>query len=283
MPKERFHLLAADQSLQVLTSRGSLFPFSEGQKLAYFGGAISPDSLFYDLPSFRLSWLGSALHERGGKCRLDWLKSILQVQSDYRAPEAAAWLLGAAGHLFVDAFWHPFIEKMSPPDSLGCRGFKPSESECHHWLESELEGYWMARIGPSDGYLPIMKQFAGAGKTLKTCVSLLRATLTQMGFDELPSEEKIGRCFFWQATLLRQFSSAFWGRWRRLFLDHGSTRLLGALISPATSDTWRPASVTGKSEHLNDLFDADLMVHSVISLAGHLQALAGQHRLCRRH
>jgi hypothetical protein len=283
MPKERFHLLAADQSLQILTSRGSLSPFSEEQKLAYFGGAISPDALFYDLPSFRLSSLGSALHERGGKCRLDWLESISRVESENRTPEAAAWLLGAAGHHLVDAFWHPFIEKMSSPNSLGRKGFRLSERECHHWLESELEGYWMDRIGPSDGYLPILKQFARAGKTLETCVSSLRATLTRMGFDEVPNEEKIGRCFFWQATLLRQFSSPFLARWRHLFLKAGSTRMVGALIVPVTSGSWRQAKAARTCEHIKDLFHIDLMVRSVISLAGHLQALARQHRLRRRN
>ncbi len=275
MPKERLHLLLADQSLQVLTSLLGSSPLSEDHKFAYFLGAVSPDALFYDLPSFRLSSLGSALHRLEGELCLPFLVSVLREGGKEPSPETLAWVLGVASHFLADADWHPIIEKLSDPDAVFCRTFKLSRTQCHHWLESELEGCWLSRIGPADGYLPVLKQFAGSNGTSENCIRYFRMLLRRLGLKDVPGEKKIGRCLFWQALLLYQFSLASWARWQRPLLKAGPTRSLGALIVPVSA-TLSPRS--GHESHrrpgpLEDPCDGGFMARSVISLATHQQAL----------
>ena len=277
MPKERLHLLLADQSLQILSSSGGLSTFNEAQKFAYFLGAISPDALFYDLPSFRHSSVGSALHQLEGLRCLSFLEPIFKERSKNLTPETAAWLLGMASHFLVDGCWHPFIERLSDPDSSLCREFELSGRQCHHWLESELEGYWLARIGPLDGYLPLLRQFTGMNNTRESCIKAFRMILMRMGLDRIPSENEISRCLFWQAVLLRQFSLPGWAKWRNVLLKTGATRLVGALIvpvSPGSSDL--VAAQSHRNEGLENLFSHEFLAHSVISLTTHLRSLALQ-------
>jgi hypothetical protein len=277
MPKERLHLLLADQSLQILSSSGDISTFNKAQEFAYFLGAISPDTLFYDLPSFRQSPLGSALHRLQGRRCLTFLEPIFKERSKNLTPETAAWLLGVANHFWVDGYWHPFIEKMCDPDSSLCREFELSGRQCHHWLESELEGYWLARIGPLDGYLPLMKQFAGMNNTRENCIKAFRMILTQMGLDQIPSENEIGRCLFWQAVLLHQFSLPGWAKRRNLLLKIRPTRLLGALIVPGSSGSSDLAAAKHhQNEGFENLCNDEFLARSVISLATHLRSLARQ-------
>jgi hypothetical protein len=277
MPKERLHLLLADQSLQILISSGDLSTFNEAQKFAYFLGAISPDTLFYGLPSFRHSPLGSALHRLEGLRTLTFLEPLFRERSKNLAQETTAWLLGVANHFWVDGYWHPFIEKMSDPEASLCRKFELSGRQCHHWLESELEGYWLARIGPLDGYLPLLRQFAGMSTTRENCIKAFRMILTRMGLDQIPSENEIGRCLFWQAVLLHQFSLPAWGKRRNLLLKIGPARLLGALIvpvSPGSSDL--VGSKPHQNEELDNLFSVEFLARSVISLTTYLSSFARQ-------
>jgi hypothetical protein len=277
MPKERLHLLLADQSLQILSSSGDISTFNETQKFAYFLGAISPDALFYDLPSFRHSPLGNALHRMEGRRCLTFLEPIFKERSKNLTPETAAWLLGVANHFWVDGYWHPFIEKMSDPDSSLCRQYEFTERQCHYWLESEHEGYWLARIGPLDGYLPLLKQFAGMNNTRENCIKAFRMILTRMGLDQIPSEKEIGRCLFWQAVLLHQFSLPAWAKRRNLLLKIGPTRVIGALIVPASpclSDL--AAAKHHQNEELDNLCSDWFLAHSVLSLTTSLRSLARQ-------
>jgi hypothetical protein len=275
MPKERLHLLIADQSLQFLTPLLSSLPLSEDHKLAYFLGAISPDALFYDVPSCRLSSLGTAFHRLQGESCLPILEPVLREQRDELSPEATAWILGVASHFLTDGIWHPIIEKMCGPATVFCRAFKLSGAQCHHWLESELEGYWLPRIGPEDDYLPFLKHFARKNKTREDCIRCFRMVLMRLGLKEVPDEKKIGRCLFWQALLLYQFSLASWARWRKLLLDVGPTRSLGALIVP----TFANSSLLAKSgsQHqvvpFDDPCDDEFMARSVIALASHQHVL----------
>jgi len=275
MPKERFHLLLADQSLQILSSSGDLSTLNEAQRFAYFFGAISPDALFYDLPSFRRSSLGNALHRLEGRRCIAFLESIFKERSKNLTPETAAWLLGVASHFWVDGYWHPFIGKMSDPDSSLCREFELSGRQCHHWLESELEGYWLARIGPLDGYLPLLRQFAGKNTTRENCIKAFRMILMRMGLDQIPSENAISRCLFWQAMLLHQFSLPGWAKWRNVLLKNGATRLLGALIVPVSPGSFDLAAAKRhQNKGLENLCNDEFLAHSVISLTTQLRSLA---------
>jgi hypothetical protein len=277
MPKERLHLLLADQSLQILISSGDLSTFNEAQRIAYFLGAISPDALFYDLPSFRHSSLGNALHRLEGRRCLTFLEPIFRERSKNLTPVTAAWLLGVASHFWVDGYWHPFIEKMSDPESSLCREFELSGCQCHHWLESELEGYWLARIGPPDGYLPLLQQFARSSNTRENCIKAFRMVLMRMDLDQIPSENEISRCLFWQAVLLHQLSLPAWAKWRNLLLKIGATRLVGALIvpvSPGSSDLI--AAQSHRNEGLEKLCSDEFLAHSVVSLTTRLRSFARQ-------
>jgi hypothetical protein len=141
-------------------------------------------------------------------------------------------------------------------------------------LESELEGYWLSRIGPADGYLPVLKQIAGKSKTRENCIRCFRMILMQLGLKEIPDEKKLGRCLFWQALLLYQFSLASWGRWRKLFLQFGPTRYLGALIVPrGTSSTPLEKFRSDSAEPFEDPCHSELMARSVITIAQHQRAL----------
>jgi hypothetical protein len=141
-------------------------------------------------------------------------------------------------------------------------------------LESELEGYWLSRIGPPDGYLPVLKQITGRSKTLDNCIRCFRMILVQLRLKEIPDAKKLGRCLFWQALLLYQFSLASWGRWRKLFLEFGPTRYLGALIVPrGTSSTLLEKFRSDPAEPFENPCHSEFMARSVITMAQHQHAL----------
>jgi hypothetical protein len=275
MPKERLHLLLAGQSLQVLTSSLGSPLLSEAQEFAYFLGAISPDALFYDLPRFRLPAAGEALHRLEGKSCLPFLESICREQRRDLEPETVAWILGVANHFLADGIWHPIIRKLSDPDTSFCRAFKFSKRQCHYGLESELEAFWLARIGPPDGYLPLLRQFMRGTKRREDCAKCFRIILMQRGFNQIHDERMIGRCFFLQALLLRLFSLAALAKWRTLLVHLSLTRYLGALIVPVAEKSSPLAkSNTPWESPLEDPYDDAFMARSVISLAKHLHELS---------
>ena len=275
MPKERFHLLLADQSLQILTALGNTSLLNEDQKVAFLLGAISPDALFYDLPSFRLSSLGTAFHQLEGRNCLAFLESIIKNPHVHLSPEATAWILGIASHFLVDGFWHPIIAKMNDPGTSCCRKFKLTETQCHHWWESELEAYWLARIGPADAFLPLLKHFARKNATRDNCLKGFRSVLMRMELDEVLDESRIERCLTWQALLLYQFSLPAWARWRNLLLRINATRLFGALIVPASPVIPSPAkSECDRSETWKELCDHELVARSTVFVANHLHSLS---------
>ena len=107
MPKERFHLLLADQTLAGVAALSGSPSASGSLRQAYLLGAISPDALFYDLPSFHLSPVGAALHRLEGLSALEFLRSVASECRKDLTPETGMWLMGVAAHLLVDGFWHP--------------------------------------------------------------------------------------------------------------------------------------------------------------------------------
>ena len=255
----------------------SLSPWllSEDDEFAYFLGAVLPDALFYDLPSFRFSSLGRALHRLEGEACLPVLLSLLREPGKELSPEMIAWALGVASHFLADAGWHPVIEKMSAPDTVSCRTFKLSRAQCHHWLESELEGYWLSRIGPADGYVQLLKRFTKRSRTGDNCIGYFRMLLMRVGLEEVPSLKRIGRCLLRQALLVYQFSLASWARWQKPLLKVRATRSLGALIVPALANL-SPQLFQGgcqQAEISEDPFNHEFFARSVISLARHQHAL----------
>jgi hypothetical protein len=278
MPKERMHLLLAGQSLEVLTSLLGSPPLSRDQKFVYSLGAISPDALFYDLPTFRLSAAGESLHRLEGTSCLRFFESIRRDRHEDLTPERLAWILGVATHFLADGIWHPLIRKLSDPATSFCRAFRYSRRQCHHGLESELEAYWLARIGPEDGYLPLLRQFMARNERHEEAIKGLRMILMRLGLNEIPEEGMIDRCFFWQASLLRLFSQAALARQRKLFLRSSPTRYLGALIVPlAARSSPFSRSSDDRERPFDDPWDETFMARSVMSIAEHLKAFLVKH------
>lgn len=283
MPKERFHLLVAEQILPSLPALPESSPATEGQRLAYLLGAISPDALFYDLPSFRFSPASAALHHMEGLTGVEFLGSVIAECRQELTPETGMWLFGVGTHLLTDGFWHPIIEKMA---SFNCgrsleAKLKLSKRQAHHWLESELEGFWLARAGPTDGYRPKLKDFARPGETREACIRCFQKILRRLGTVEVPDARRIGRCFSWQAFLLDQFSLPGWARWRDLLLQFPVTRFWGTLIVPEKAvlspfSTIKTQSNSHCRDSLEDPFSDRMMAHSLSFLATHLPSLSAR-------
>ncbi len=281
MPKERFHLLLADQTLAGVAALSGSPSASESLRQAYLLGAISPDALFYDLPSFHLSPVGAALHRLEGLSALEFLRSVASEGQEDLTPETAMWLMGVAAHLLVDGFWHPQIEKLSHFGHCLHAGCTLSKPQCHHWLESELEGFWLARSGPADGYRGVLKAFARRSRVRDEGVRGLQMILKRIGTVDVPDAKSISRCFSWQAFLLRQSSLPAWSQWRNLLLRCSATRFWGTLIVPQKTET--TLYTAGKRRQVKegkatpeDLFSDELMARSVSFLATHLPSLSGR-------
>jgi hypothetical protein len=281
LPKERFHLLLADKSLSILTSQPDSPPVTEEQRWAYFLGAISPDALFYDFPSFRLSSLGTALHRLEGLSSLRALSSVLNDWKKELPPEAGWWFLGVAGHFLADGFWHPIIEKISEAGCCVYQGCRLSKRQCHHWLESELEGFWLPRVGPPDAYRLLLKSFARRTRMREECIRCFRMILMQMGLTEVPDAKQMDRCFSWQAFFLRQFSLPIWSKMRNLLFQFSATRFYATLIVPektgvSTFSTPRNQGVDDLEDLYKYWFTDQLMARSATFVATHLRLLSTQ-------
>jgi hypothetical protein len=243
-------------------------------------GAISPDALFYDLPFFRLSSLGAALHRLEGLSFLEFSSSALNDWKKKLTPETKWWLLGVAGHFLADGFWHPIIEKLSDSPCCLYERFKLSKRQCHHWLESELEGFWLPRVGPPDAYRLLLEGFATRTKMREACVRCLRMILIQLGLTEVPDAKQMDRCFSSQAFFLRQFSLPVWSKMRNLLLQFSTTRFYATLIVPDQTSTLPFSAPRNQGaddlEDLYNLFSDQWMVRSATFLATHLRLLSAQ-------
>jgi len=283
MPKECLHLLVAGLILPHLTARCDIPPATNSQLWAYLLGSISPDALFYDFPSFRYAPAAVALHRLEGPAGVEFLHSFATEFGPGLTPETRLWLLGVGSHLLLDGFWHPFIEKVGNlASSLSVHGrHRLSNRQAHHWLESNLEGYWLNRAGPMAGYRQLLKDFAEPGETRDACLHCVQQLLQPLKVNDVPDVKRIGRCFSWQSRLLGQFSRPFWARRRELLLRFRTTRLCGTLIVPLET---RPESLAAHlaqagihcRDPLEELFSEQLMARSLRFVTTHLFSLAGR-------
>jgi hypothetical protein len=226
MPKERLHILLADESLSLLRD---LRPCSDLDREAYLLGAICPDLFFYDLPSFNLGRVGRRLHRLEGEAAVDFFVAWMQEQEGALEPFIKSWMLGFVGHLLADGLLHPSINGFC---RLFSEDLKLNASSCHHWLESELESHWLATIGPADGYLPLLKRFGRQNGKIAKCLDCFRAFLMRMEATEIPSAHDIHRCLVLQTRLLRIFAASIWEKPRAWLLRSGFGAPMGALLVP---------------------------------------------------
>ena len=240
MPKERFHLLAAEETLR-LRAAARKDGLGADERLAFLLGAILPDAFFYDLPAFRLAPVGRAAHAGDG-ARM--LAAAREAALGFPSPADRALALGVAHHFLTDAFWHPIIDEASGNGLCGGRGFVPRA--CHFFIESELEGRWTAALGPADGYAGLFRELRGPA--LRPLLGRYREMLLSAGLPGVPGVSRIGRALSIQTRILSALSHRGAGRLLRpALLRHPRTRTLGALMAPpggshipAFSDTGAP-------------------------------------------
>ncbi len=273
MPKERFHILMADRCLTFLNAAGHLPAAVARNRQSYLLGSIFPDTLFYDLPFLTLSGLGKELHRLQGQPTLSFLALLLREERQRLPEEAWAWVLGMAGHLLADDLLHPIINTLiASASGLFPEGLSPRD--CHHWFESELEGYWMAGLGPGDGYAPLLKEMPDAPGS-GTCIRLFPELLSAMHLTRVPDAVRIKRCLFWQTRLLRLFSHPGPRKIRPVLLRHRMTRYPGALIVPAgTAAQLLSARAGYRDIGIPDVFQDNFITHAVRDLSGRLSGLA---------
>jgi hypothetical protein len=274
MPKERFHILVADETLKRIESTGTQTFLSEEERLAYLLGSISPDVFFYDLPTFGFSRLGGCLHRFEGEVGAAFFKAWLREEGRSIPSDMRAWMMGFVSHLLTDAFWHPHIRAFSDPPSSICNGYRLSSRCCHHWLESELESHWLTLMGPPDRYASLLRRFWKTTHVKARYVSYFRKFLLRADFEEAPGEARIRRCLFWQVLLMRQFAHPLWANWRLWLLGKKKANYLGALIVPthitAVQRAAPPLEVYRKAAHL---FEPALMAKAISSLSSRLTEL----------
>ncbi len=233
MPKERLHLLLADLTLRRMESRTECSPADDRWRMAFLHGAIAPDVLFYDLPLFRLSAVGHRLHALMEPAHADDLpdplrRFLINREGLLNQP----WLLGMAHHFMVDFRWHPIINGYSTLRGTPCRNMGLNRRDCHHWLESELEAFWLDRSGPARGYTDFLRRLKVdryfrelMGKTYEKVLALLR-------MEPAPTAAEITRCASLQVFLMLEFVRPAWMRLKKALLRARATRNIGALIIP---------------------------------------------------
>jgi hypothetical protein len=282
MPKERLHLLLAQESLRLWESADGSFKLDDGEKYSFLLGSISPDILFYDLPSFQLSPLGNRLHRFEGERILAlasaWIGD-LELMGDRHSMidrDLRAWILGLSSHFLADGYFHPAIVALSTRPCAPCGALRLSARDCHHWLESGLEGYWIPRIGPSDGYFGLLDRFRKEARFGGKYIGYFREFMRRAGMDAVPEPERIARCLFWQTFLLEEFARRRWSGWRPWLLGLRRGRFLGSLIVPARSDpSLETVPSTAEVEGTGNLFHHTFMARAVIYLTTRLRSLPG--------
>lgn len=234
MPKERHHLLLADAALEWLVRSGALRSFSRRERQAYWLGALWPDHLFYDLPTFAMKRVGKTLHVLERPEGFERLKRWMGELGDLSGA-AKAWVLGLAGHFLADRFWHPLINGLSRPPFAPCLDLGLAPGECHHAIESILEAVWLERRGPRDGHLALLAALPTDGPVVDELIRLFHSLLQTIDAPLLPHPHRVKRCLRWQNHLTRLFSHSLLAKKRRLLLRYRSTQPLGALVVPDLS------------------------------------------------
>lgn len=276
MPKERFHLLLAEQVLENLRSSATLAPFRDEFRFVYLVGALHPDSLFYDFPTFSFSRLGSLIHTHEGEAILPIASALMSEAGRTRDRVFAWWILGSASHFLADGFWHPAIREMSHPCAFYCRRFNFSEKQCHHWLESQLESYWLQRWGPQDGYVKFLADLCSTSRSHMELVNYLGRFLAISGTSgKTCNPERLRQCLYWQARSLAFFLNPYLKRYQRLLLRISALRLLGTLIVPEECSLPKLQSREADGGEFSiELLSEDLLRRSITFVVTRLQELA---------
>lgn len=278
MPKERHHILLADRSLAMLETTGQAGGIA-GSSFSFFLGAIQPDSLFYDFPSGSLSGLGAVMHGKEGDAVLPVVEGILKGRTGVMDEDFRWWIAGLTTHFLADGYWHPAIMRSCDERAPLRETFGFSERECHHWLESELEGYWVARWGPEGGYLGFLRQvLSGGNSDILPCCEYFQEVITEMGMGSpVPTAMRLRRCLFWQAASLFLLTTPAFARYKPMFLRKRSLRFLGSLMvsmkSPPPERANRPHQAVPV---LDEIFTEDFFLSSAGFIASRISSLAAR-------
>lgn len=275
MPKERLHLLLAEKSRSNLPAGLQWEPNRTRITRAYLLGSICPDLLFYDLPTFSFSKLGNSFHRLQGEAGLPFFRDWLAATGNCLEADQKAWIFGFVNHFLADGLLHPLIEAFSNPPARPCQDLGLTPRWCHHWLESELEAHWLAKSGPADGYLPLLKLLNTEVRRSARYPALFREFLQRAEEHPLPSLARIRSCLVWQTFLLSRFASARWGKRRSRLLATPLGRSLGALIVPLHSRLCTsPDTQDLRDRPLKIFCETQFLEQIVTALASHWRELA---------
>ena len=268
MPKERFHMLLAEQAMK------TAFCASAGKvrvhdQTSFLLGAIMPDTFFYDIPRFTLSRLGRLIHRVQGSageriCRRRWVRA-----ADRKDLSQAAWLMGTMTHFIADGFWHGLVAYYSEPPFEPCRVYRLKPGTCHFWLEGQLEAQWIPLLGPGDGYRDFLKRIYRDLWRSHPAPRYYRSLIARILPKHVPSEKSIRRCLFWQGVLLDFFSDSRTDRLHDSLIQTRWGRYLGSLVVPREARLAQLMEGVAARNPPNGLalFDGRLLARSVWRLA----------------
>lgn len=273
MPKERFHLLMADEALRVLNVLNGRVLFDAKDHLAYFLGAILPDAFFYDLPRFTLPPVGKCVHRYQGETGLELCKLLLEEDGKHLSTDLQAFILGITTHLVVDGFWHPFIYQYSDLNARFGGRIKLSTQSYHYWLENQLEAFWLPILGPGDEYNLILREFRKEPERYGKYIRYYRDFLMEVGCTKIPKEKRIRQCLFWQTSMLNMVAySRHAKRQSRLFI-HRIGHSPVAVPPHYSSRSFFRACHLLESQGIRNLCDGQLMIQAIQFLADRLNEL----------
>ncbi len=276
MPKERLHLLLADLTLKRLDSLTGRRRDDEHWKKAFLQGSISPDSLFYDLPYFKLPAVGGRLHGLMKPTRKDALPEPMQrLLGRPGTIHNFPWLLGMAHHFMVDNRWHPLINAYADLRDTPCRAMDLGWRECHHWLESELESFWLSHWGSSDGYLPFLRLLKRDAPFRRSVGEAYAGLLKDLRMDPVPTAKEISRCSSLQIRLMLEFARPAWVRLKAMLLSMNATKYVGALLTPRYPCTQVGIPNTGDLTGIHRLWEREFVGQTVDSITAQFLSLPG--------
>ena len=206
MPKERFHILLAEEVL----ATGRVALPDERARFSFRLGAISPDLFFYDFPLFALSGFGNRLHDLLHESGMETAQRAFAMLGPL-PPASAAWLLGFSCHFLADSIWHPVIDDMTESRYAPCARRGLEDLDCHRWIESELEACWIPLLGPRDGYRGVLREFLAKREWTRDCMEFYGRMLIGAGLAGVPQTRRIERCLRAQVKSLLFFSSRWPG------------------------------------------------------------------------
>jgi hypothetical protein len=146
---------------------------------------------------------------------------------------------------------------------------------CHHWLESELEAFWLDRLGISDGYIPFLRLLNRDAPFRKSVGETYEGLLRALNIASAPTAAEITRCSTLQILLMLELSRPAWGRLRSLLMSMEPTKYVGALIVPrypwaeaGTSEAKDPAGI-------HRLWEIGFVDRTVASITAEFLSLPG--------